>query len=202
MIPRPEHDYKIHQDEKTVSEKKMELFKDCVTRINGLDGLSEFERRQLLRLDALAGTPMSIGYEVIPFQRSDSASTDTDSSEDSRCEPLTPYSVRSVSVKLMSDKSGYVDQREGKHLILESDGQSTYCVCENNRETEEGMEVVGTYTSLYDNISESESVNSRTSYTSENGLSWVNECNDNMLENIQLIYGMQVICPALSDGFK
>lgn len=172
MIPRPEYDEGIHQYEKVVAERKMQSFKDCVGRINGLDGLSEFERKHLIKLDTLAGTPMSIGYEVVPFEPSESVSTELGSSEDTECDSLRPCFKRCVSVKLGSDKFGYVEPREAKHLILESDGKSTYCVSEKDE-----FEVVDTgrfHTSSYKNFpmdendESSTSVNSRISHTTEN----------------------------------
>lgn len=187
MIPRPEYDEQIYNYEKVMAEKKMESFKDCIGRLDSLNGLSEFERRQLAKSDA--GAPMSIGYEVVPLEQCESALTDTDDSEDTKSSCCRPFSsLRSVSVKLMSDKLGYVDQREAKHLILESDGKSTYCISENS--IQEEIEVVSTgwlHSSTIDNIPEDEheneeislSVNSKVSRT-DNGLSCVFECNEDM----------------------
>ena len=205
MIPRPEYDEKIHQYERAIAEQKMQSFKDCVGRINGLDGLSEFERRQLIRLDASAGTPLSIGYEVVPLEISESVATDTDSSEDTKREPLVTNLLRSVSVKLMSDKLGYVDQREAKNLILESDGITTYCISEHSENGEEGIEI--SHTDFPDTIREDENeyehveslmlANPRVSHTPDNGLSFVVERHEDMqgccspqLEDIQ------GICPS------
>ncbi len=144
MIPRPEYDEKIHQYQRIMAEQKMNSFKECVKRINGLDGLSDFERRQLIKSQAMAGTPMSIGYEVALLEKSESMLTDTDSSEDTKSEGLRSNLLRSVSVRLVSDKTAYVSQRETKDLILESDGHMTYCISENDEYGEEGMEIIGT----------------------------------------------------------
>ena len=140
MIPRPEYDEKIHQFERSVAEQKMRSFKDCVEHINALDGLSEFERRQLITQEVMAGTPMSIGYEVVPLEIAESTSTETDEIS----EPSVPVRtlLRSVSIKLMSDKPAYVDQREAKNLIVESDGKSAYCTSERCDKVEEEIEVV------------------------------------------------------------
>jgi hypothetical protein len=221
MIPRPEYDEGIHQYEKVVAEHKMQLFKDYIGRINGFDGLSEFERKQLVKLDTLAGTPMSIGYEVVPFEPSESVSTDTGSSEDTEYDSLRPYLKRCVSVKLGSDKFGYVEPREAKHIILESDGKSTYCVSENIQEIEEEFEIVGTgrfHTSSYDNFPEDEndelstSATSRLSHTTANpedenekSSTSVNSRVSHTTENgLSCVFScdenMQVVCSPPSEG--
>jgi len=152
MIPRPEYDEKIFQYQRTVAEQKMQSFRERVKRINSLDGLSEYERRQLIKSEALMGTPMSIGYEVALLEKSGSMTTDTDSSDDTEPEQPTarPYCLRSVSVRLESDKMGYVDRREGRDMIFESDGIATYCISERDEVGEEGMEIVGTLPDSYD----------------------------------------------------
>jgi len=197
IIPRPEYDEEIHKYEIIVAEQKIQSLKDCLRRINGLDGLSELKRRQLVKLDTLVEIPMSIGYEVVPFEVSESVSTDSNSTEDIKCDSLRPCSLRSVSVKLMSDKLGYVDAREAKYLILESDGTSTYCVSEYREEVEETIEVIRTdrfCTSSYNNHpgdeESSTSVNSHVSHATENGLPCVLEYNENM----------QVVCLSPSEG--
>lgn len=174
MIPRPEYDEKIHQFEKLAAEKKLRFFKDCVGRMNDVNGLSEFERKQLIKLDTLVGTPMSIGYEVVPLEPFTSLSMDTDSTEDMKCGSGRPYSYHSVSVRLMSDKLEYIDSREATHLILESDGKSMYCVSEAK---EEGTEVVGTgrFYSPCNNFPEDEesskSISSNLLHATDHGLS-------------------------------
>ena len=196
MIPRPEYDEEIQRIEKDVAEQKLQSFKNFVSRTNSLDGLSEFERRQLIKLDTLAGTPMSIGYEVVPLDAPESVSVDTDSTGDQPFDFSRSCHTRSVSVKLMSDKLSYVDPRESKHLILESDGKSTYCISENSEEVEVGTEVVSadrvcTSLDVFPEDEESSaSTNTRVSLTAEKGLSCVFECNKNM----------QVICPSPSAG--
>ena len=143
MIPRPEHEEEINQFEKVIADKKMESFKDYLREISKPDGLSEYERKQLKRLDTRAATPMAIGYEVVPFEVCESMSTDSESTEDSVFDSVRPCFLRSVSIKLVSDKLGYVNSRESKGLILQSDGDTTYCISENSQE-EEGIEVIGT----------------------------------------------------------
>jgi len=199
MIPRPEYDEDIHEFEQSIAEQKMRSFKDCIERINDLDGLSEFERKQLLKFDALEEIPISIGYEVVPFEPSESMSTYTNSTGDTKCDSLRPCSIRSVSAKFMSDKLRYVDSQIANYLILENDGNSTYCVSERSQEVEEGMEVIGTgrfLNSSFENFPEDEcesegsSISSRVSHTSENGLSCVFECNKDT----------QVVCPIPFEG--
>ena len=120
----------------------MQSFRDCVEHINALDGLSEFERRQLIKREATAGTPMSIGYEIVPLELTECATTEkTDTDQEENRESFAPNLLRSVSVKLTSDKSAYVDQQEAKNLIIESDGLSTYCVSERCDKGEDRMEV-------------------------------------------------------------
>ena len=182
MIPRPKYDEEIHRYERIVAEQKMRMFKDCVGRLNSLDGLSEFERRQLIRSDTLVG-PMSIGYEVVPLEVSESMSTD--SSEDARCGSIRPKIIHSVSVKLMSDRLEYVDSRESRNLILESDGKSMYCVSETSPGEDEGVEIISTdqvYTSSCDDFSEDEEsltfVDSAS--TTDDRLSCVLGCNEDV----------------------
>lgn len=147
MIPRPEYEEEINQFEKVTADKEMDSFKDYLRQISKLDGLSEYERKQLKRLDARAATPMAIGYEVVPIEVCESVSTDTESIEDSWFDSVRPCFLRSVSIKLVSDKLGYVNSRESKGLILQSDGDTTHCISENFQEEvqeEEGIEVIGT----------------------------------------------------------
>lgn len=143
MIPRPEYDEEIYMYQKVIADKKIESFRQDMEQIRKAGGLSDFERSQLKKSDNHAGTPMSIGYEVVPFEICESESMDTESTEDSMGDPPKPPSLRNVSVKLMADKLGYVDSREARGLILQSDGDKTYCVSEDCREQEEGMEVIG-----------------------------------------------------------
>ena len=48
---------------------------------------------------------------------------------------------------MTSDKQHFVDNRESKDVVLESDGKNTYCISEYNEEEdeeeEEGLEVIG-----------------------------------------------------------
>jgi len=144
MIPRPEYDEEIYQYQKGIAEKKMESFKEDMKQISKVDGLSDYERSQLKRLDTQAATPMSIGYEVVPFEVCEAESMDTESTDESKGDPPRSSTLRNVSVKLMSDKVGYVDPREAKDMILQSDGVKTYCIHESSWEEEDqGMEVIG-----------------------------------------------------------
>ncbi len=192
MIPRPEYDEKIHQFERAVAEQKMQSFKDCVDYLNALDGLSEFERRQLIKQEVTAGTPMSIGYEVVPLELTKSASTeDTDTDKEENSETFVPNPLRSVSVKLMSDKSTYVDQREAQNLVIESDGLSTYCISERCDKGEDLMEVDDLRDIPEDN-DESEymyeespcSANIPLSFAIDNDLLRVMACNEEMQDSI------------------
>ena len=168
MIPRPEYDYNVHRSEIVVAEKNMKLFQSCMKQINDTDGLSEYEKKQLMKLDAFEATPMAVGYEVVPFDIGIaplSEASSTDSADEFEEEILTsdvrklqklPMSRR-FTVKLMSDTPGYIDSRDATDLILESDGNNTYCVSEIACEIEveeEGMEVIGIgrfQSSSYDN---------------------------------------------------
>lgn len=149
MIPRPECDEDIHRHQKVAADKDLESFLDCIRKIHEQDGLSEFERKQLRKRDSsMISAPRAIGYEVVPVDMSESVSIDTDSTEtedDSfKSEALRACALRSVSVRLTSDKLGYVDSREAEGLILQSDGRRTYCVSENAPDVGEGMEVIAT----------------------------------------------------------
>ena len=159
MIPRPEYDYNVHRNEIVLAEKNMKLFQSCMKQINDADnGLSEYEKKQLMKLDDFETTPMAVGYEVVPFDigiapLSEASSTDSiDEFEEeimtSEVGKLQKLQIsRRFTVKLISDTPGYIDSREANDLILESDGKNTYCVSEIACEVEveeEGIEVIGT----------------------------------------------------------
>jgi hypothetical protein len=167
MIPRPEDDEEIHREEAIVGERIMKAFQDRVKEIKDAEGLSEYERKQLLKLGVhVNSVPMAFGYEVTPLlseqgeeeeQDTDDVSSDGNNervdfvkSLSSRRDNLLPsLSSSRVAVKLTSDKEDFVDNRESKDLVLESDGKTTYCISEpctsqeGGEEQEEGLEVIG-----------------------------------------------------------
>mmetsp|Transcript_25709 Transcript_25709/g.28797 ORF Transcript_25709/g.28797 Transcript_25709/m.28797 type:complete len:1027 (-) Transcript_25709:81-3161(-) len=191
MIPRPEFDDKVHQNEIIIAEMNLNLFQSCIKQINDTDGLSEYERKQLTKLDILATNPMAVGYEVIPYDigidpPSRVPSIDTDC-EEITSESRTFQKSRRLTVKLTADKPGYIDSRETNDLILESDGKNTYCVSENFSEVEEeGMEVIGIgrfqSSSLNDGYVDGElvAIDSHDPYGVENRLSSIFSHNDNI----------------------
>ncbi|KAL3914150.1 MAG: hypothetical protein SGILL_006215 [Bacillariaceae sp.] len=123
-------------------------------------------KEQLLKLGVSPNSiPMSFGYEVTPLLP-DASSVDNndidskevegilshDNSPSFDCGTLSGDQTKAsslgkdgslrVSVTLTSDKKQFVDNRESNHVVLESNGTSTYCISENAGE-EEGMEVIG-----------------------------------------------------------
>jgi hypothetical protein len=162
MIPRPQGDEDIQKEEAAIGEKVLKLFQDCVQEIKDAEGLSEYEHKQLLKLGVRANSvPMAFGYEVTPLLPSTSAAEkDGTDSNPMETAPLTScFSNKSlssidnpkacslasshrVSVKLTSDKTEFVEIRESRDVVLESDGTTTYCISEYSSE-EEGMEVIG-----------------------------------------------------------
>merc|ERR1712161_108813 len=135
MIPRPEFDDKVHQNEIIIAEMNMKLFQSCIQQINDTDGLSDYERKQLTKLDILATNPMAVGYEVIPYNigiepPSRVPSIDTEC-EEIISESRTFQKSRRLTVKLTADKPGYIDSRETNDLILESDGKNIYLLRES-----------------------------------------------------------------------
>jgi hypothetical protein len=205
MIPRPEYDYNVHRSEIVIAGKNMKLFQSCMKRINDTDGLSEYEKKQLMKSDAFETTPMAVGYEVVPFDIGIaplSEASSTDSADEFEEEMMTSdvrklqklQMSRRFTVKLMSDTPGYIDSREANDLILESDGKNTYCVSEIACEIEveeEGMEVIGIgrfQSSLYNNNfpfdEELAAIDSNDPHGVENRLSSVFSSN----ESIQVIF--------------
>ena len=157
MIPRPQDDEGVHKEEAEVGERVLKLFQDRIESIKDAEGLSEYEHKQLLKLGVRANSvPMSFGYEVTPVfeqDRNPSTSKDNISRQGSLLSNKSVSSIDKpkianlasslrVSVKLTSDKNEFVENRESRGVVLESDGKSTYCISEDGGH-EEGMEVIG-----------------------------------------------------------
>lgn len=142
MIPRPEFDSEVHNSEVVVQASLLKKIQDRVRQIQDAKGLSEHERLELRKLGVLANTPMSYGYEVVPLRNGilDFEEPDEDN-DDPRPKMKKDRSVR-VAVKLMSDRNEYVETRESNKVVLESTGDSTYCISDNSGK-EEGLEIVG-----------------------------------------------------------
>jgi len=187
MIPRPEYDAEIHRHEKLVAEKKMQLFKECIKRIIGVDQLSDFERKQIMKSNGSEASPMSIGYEVVPIDAPESLSVDTETTDGTKTDSLKTYPQHSVCVKLTSDRSEYVGLKDARDLILESDGKSTYCKSEYCEEVGEGVEVIDiTHFHSFSSDSGSKDQDSSASigswipHTVDKGQSCVLDCDENL----------------------
>lgn len=142
MIPRPELDFEVHKEEAVLQESLLKMVQKRVRQIKDAEGLSEFERRELLKLGVVSNTPMSFGYEVVPLH-SDNQPFD----EEDECNGKTNAKMKKersvrVAVKLMSDKNNYIGTRESDQVVLESNGDTTYCIsdCVGG---EEGLEIIG-----------------------------------------------------------
>ncbi|KAG7365165.1 C2 domain containing protein [Nitzschia inconspicua] len=165
MIPRPQDDENVHNEEARVGERLLKQFHDRVHEIKDAEGLSEYEQKQLLKLGVHPNSiPMSFGYEVTPLlMENENPSTNQQGTIESRQDRSSfdgsvssidsgfksrhhgainrDVSVR-VAVRLTSDKEQFVDNWESNNVVLESDGVTTYCISENAAE-EEGLEVIG-----------------------------------------------------------
>ena len=99
MIPRPEDDEEIHKEEAIVGERLMKVFQERVNEIKESEGLSEYERKELLKLGVHANAfPMNFGFEVTPLlfenDGEDEEADDTsDDDDDTTIHPLLSKSL-------------------------------------------------------------------------------------------------------------
>lgn len=138
MIPRPQFDADVYELEALSQQKILQKFRKRVMRIKDAEGLSDMERQELLKLGHLEGSPMAFGFEVVPIVDNDESTND----DGQQRQPGKSAGSR-VAVKMTSDKRLFIAKRDLHHVILESDGHSTYCVSDHCPE-EAGLEVIGT----------------------------------------------------------
>jgi hypothetical protein len=138
MIPRPEPDFQVHKTEAVVQERLLKMIQDRVRHIKDAEGIWECERQELRKLGVVANTPMSFGYEVVPLRDDNLGHEEADGDH---AKEKKNRSVR-FTVQLMSDKKEFVGARESDHVMIECDGDTTYCISDNYG-GEEGLEIIG-----------------------------------------------------------
>lgn len=157
MIPRPEFDENIHLNQICAAKKRLSLFKSRLQIINEANGLIVHEKRQLMKLDGLGTIPLSVGYEIVPFEivsdtSSRDSTVDTESNNELKDEAVevNRRNVRLITqitrhaVQLVSDGPDYIDVAERKKLAIECDRIESFCSSDYCRETEEeGIEIIG-----------------------------------------------------------
>jgi hypothetical protein len=143
MIPRPELNSEVHNSEIVVQASLLKKVQDRVKQIKETKGMSEHERRELRKLGVLANTPMSFGYEVVPLRNGILDFEEPDEDVDDPTPKMKKDKSVRVTVKLTSDRTEYVGKRELDHVVLESNGNSTYCISDDNSSKGEGLEIVG-----------------------------------------------------------
>jgi hypothetical protein len=142
MIPRPEHEAKMHEQELSRLTEKLGKFKSLVESVHKLNGeAAKNERRVLTKLGLDSDVPLSLGYEVVQ---------DFDECDDSSCtsEPKHKHKHKKTKIRIvLTSSNNYAKAFDTKDdLLLETDGISTYEVksmYDFECEEEEGMEVVG-----------------------------------------------------------
>jgi hypothetical protein len=144
MIPRPEHEAKLYQDEAQRQEEQLAILQNCAKQIRDSDGHSQRQRHKLSRMGIDSHAPLSFGYEVIPHNDSYPEESSYYAAESTRTLETKAPSFRH-SVMLTADKDDFVEPLDSKELVLESDGVSTYQINSRNEccHEEEGLEVVG-----------------------------------------------------------
>mmetsp|Transcript_3353 Transcript_3353/g.7935 ORF Transcript_3353/g.7935 Transcript_3353/m.7935 type:complete len:1186 (-) Transcript_3353:1130-4687(-) len=161
LIPRPEYDISVYEQEVAVQEKAMRKFRARVKKIKNADGISQVARKVLARLGHDEGSPMAFGYEVAledtlgvddndddgPYDEKGQEQNHEEKHENTRDHHTHFKSLAlgaRLTVRMTSDKKQFISKRDLNQVVLAVDGNSTYCVSDDKIPEEVGMEVIGT----------------------------------------------------------
>ena len=185
LIPRPEYDMSVYEQEVAVQEKEMRKFRARVKKIKDADGISQAARKVLAKLGHdIHDSPMAFGYEVALEDTVDVDDTEDDGPYDENSQAQdhgeNHPNIRDhhthfkslalgarLTVRMTSDKKQFISKRDRTRVVLAVDGNSTYCVSDDKIPEELGMEVIGTgrfSTFDDDELRQSESDGSRLLY--------------------------------------